>query len=212
MPDVAVGGMDVLAAAHGHLSERKGSGGDRRQGGRGETGPAAYAEHVPAGVFEPLLRQHRRVGGLEVLELRDGAADPISPAAASTRPSGTSRPWYWRSSTTRWVTAGTAGSTTTRATSPQAPSVQLTSAPIVNCAAAMASSPGSLDFNANAAPTGPYEPPTRPPASEISRAPDTPLPSWEAARVRPRPGGPAAVLRRGPLVYGAHPAGLELAP
>jgi hypothetical protein len=38
LQDVAVGGMDVLAAAHAHLSEGKGVNGDRR---RRDTWPAA---------------------------------------------------------------------------------------------------------------------------------------------------------------------------
>src|SRR5215469_10703086 len=54
-------------------------------------------------------------------------------AVASTRSMGTSRPLmcWWCGSTTIWVTAGATGSTTTRVTLPQAPSVQLTWAPIV---------------------------------------------------------------------------------
>ena len=58
-----------------------------------------------------------------------------SPVVASTRSRGTSRPSPCRcfGSTTRWVTARATGSTTTRLTSPQTPSVQLASAPIVNC-------------------------------------------------------------------------------
>src|ERR1700689_691991 len=60
----------------------------------------------------------------------------IWPAVASMRSSGTSRPGSRRcfGSTTRWVTASATGSTITRVTSPQAPSLQLASAPIVNCA------------------------------------------------------------------------------
>src|ERR1035441_1188525 len=58
----------------------------------------------------------------------------ISPPVASTRSRGTSRPSPCRcfGSTTRCVTARATGSTITRITSPQAPSLQLASAPIVN--------------------------------------------------------------------------------
>src|SRR3954447_26003354 len=66
---------------------------------------------------------------------------------ASTRSRGTSRPSPWRcfGSTTRWVTLRATGSTTTRSTSPQIPSLQLTSTPIVNFVPAMATFPVPFD-------------------------------------------------------------------
>jgi len=60
-----------------------------------------------------------------------GALSCASPAGPG-RPSRPS-PWRCFGSTTRWVTARATGSMTTRATSPQTASVQLASAPIVNC-------------------------------------------------------------------------------
>src|SRR5215470_14224742 len=58
----------------------------------------------------------------------------ISPGAEPTSSRGTSRagPCPRRGSTMRWVTRPAIGSTTTRASVPQGPSVQLTSAPIAN--------------------------------------------------------------------------------
>src|SRR5215471_12156585 len=59
----------------------------------------------------------------------------ISPAVASARLTGTRRGSSCprRGSTMRWVTACATGSTTTRLSLPYVPSVQLTSAPMVNC-------------------------------------------------------------------------------
>src|SRR5580700_8806670 len=59
---------------------------------------------------------------------------PVAASAMSTRSSGTSRASPARpfGSTTRWVSDRATGSTITRRTSPQSPSVQLASAPIVN--------------------------------------------------------------------------------
>ena len=62
------------------------------------------------------------------------------PDEASTRSRGTSRASPKRpfGSTTRWVTSRATGLTITRRTSPQSPSVQLASAPIVNVVSATA--------------------------------------------------------------------------
>jgi hypothetical protein len=78
LPDVAVGGMDVFAAVHSHLS-----------GGKGVVGDSGIVLLAGSSLPNSGMVQRSR----------------IWPVAASTpaRLTGTSRPWTWRSLTTRWV-------------------------------------------------------------------------------------------------------------
>src|ERR1019366_3441224 len=186
--------MDVLAAAHLHLAQGDGViGGGLRDAGHAARDARAAAQ-VVVGPGEHLIRVVARVpwaarqelrllGGIELPELRQDAAEPDLPRCGvdqaegnkpadampvlgfdhkmgrgapsnrswagpgllpgepvggglpardqrARRPPGQVSPVKWRPP--RWVMARAIGSTTTRVTLPQAPSIQLASAPIVN--------------------------------------------------------------------------------
>ena len=84
-PDVAVGGMDVIAAAHLHLIQRDGVVGDRLRGvspGHAHAHARAVVGHVKH-LFRVIARVSGRagqelclLGGIELLELLQGAAEP----------------------------------------------------------------------------------------------------------------------------------------
>jgi len=78
LPDVTVGGVDVIAAAHSYLSGGKGVVGDGRGVREQLAGHAARPELVMAVVWVHVVVLHRNRpgGGLELFELRDGAAEP----------------------------------------------------------------------------------------------------------------------------------------
>jgi hypothetical protein len=75
---MAVGGMDVLAAAHAYLSGGKGVVGDRRRVREKPAGHAAPLRLVIAAVWVRVvvLQRHRHLGVAELSELRDGPAEP----------------------------------------------------------------------------------------------------------------------------------------
>src|SRR6204780_2967638 len=142
--DGAVGGVHVLAAAHLDFASRGRVVDDLHRADFRAESRHAGAEAV-VGPAERLVRAIRgnaagardELGLLGVSSCSNSAGghDSLtSPPEASTRSTGTSLARSSRcfGSTTRWVTARATGSTTTRHTTPQAPSLQLTSAPIVN--------------------------------------------------------------------------------
>jgi len=88
-PDVAVGGMDVLTATHLHLVQRDGVVGDRQRSvspghahahaharARAVVGHEGHLFRVIARVSGRAGQELRLLGGIELLELRQGAAEP----------------------------------------------------------------------------------------------------------------------------------------
>ena len=149
-PDLPVSRVDVLAAANLHLPQRD----SVVVEGRRDSSPVVAKQAAAAdAVVRPGDHVLRVVIAVTVGD--PTATNCVSSAqssrwnsaivqssltsagAASTRRSGTSRPGPCRcgGSTTRSVTDRATGSTTTRVTLPQTPSLQLTSAPIVTSVA-----------------------------------------------------------------------------
>ena len=129
-------------AAHLHLVQGDGVVGDGLRAVVPGHAPAHPHAHAVVGHPEHLVRVIARVpggarqelrllGGIEFLEVRQGAAEPDLTRRDVGQASGTSGPGPCQcpGSTTRWVTVRATGFTTTRVTLPQAPSLQLTPAP-----------------------------------------------------------------------------------
>ena len=148
LPDITIGGMDVITTMH--VCFPVGDNvlfHDRRMCPRPmpipmpETTAAAHTtvgldrlSLAVAALVIDTLRQVDLLGGIELVEIRDAAAQPDTAGRSVDQVNGDKPAFLFLvfGSMTRWVTVRAAGSIIRRLTLPQTPSEQLASAPIVN--------------------------------------------------------------------------------